>query len=263
MALQSVLNQTAIKSGRLELNYWIVDGGSTDKTIDLVKGYEGRGVSFISEPDEGMYDALFKGFRQAAGEVCCYINAGDYYHPSAFDIVADIFSTQDVCWLTGIAVVYNDRSQVVDFHLPKRYFRSFIRAGIYGRMQPHIQQESTFWRTELLELVDWSKFRSLRYAGDLFLWYSFAKEYELRVVKAYLGGFKLHAGQLSSAINKYTAEVSAICGPVGISLRVLSLMDKVISRLPSRPILIPLGYDRVIRWDRVKCAWGNRVNTGE
>ena len=255
--IHSVINQSAVKEGRLALNYWVIDGGSSDRTVEIVKRYESQGVSLISEKDAGMYDALVKGFARAKGDACCYINAGDYFHPQAFDVVKDVFEAQpDVKWLTGMAVKYNERSQVIHFYLPKRFFRRSIRRGYYGRVQPHIQQESTFWRTELLQLVDMDKLRKLRYAGDFLLWHSFSQRHDLIIVASQLGGFKVHAGQLSSAMDKYTRELEEICGTrLGWLDRLLGKLDKLAMLMPSRSFLIPIGYDKVVRWDYKHQCW--------
>lgn len=255
--VESVINQRAVREGRIKLNYWVIDGGSNDGTQAILQRYADQGkLNYISEKDSGMYDALIKGFQRAQGELCCYINAGDYYHLTAFDVVKEVMDAHDVSWLSGWHVMYNERSQVINFYLQKRFFRSFIRKGIYGRLQPHIQQESTFWRTELLDLLDFDKLRSFRYAGDFYLWHSFATQHELCSVAAQLGGFKLHPGQLSSAMDKYTAELERICGhKLSPWDRVTSTLDKLVAKLPSRSVLAPIGYERVIRWDRDRNLW--------
>lgn len=255
--IESVINQRAVREGRLKLNYWVIDGGSTDGTQTILQRYADRGeLSFISEKDAGMYDAIVKGFQRVKGDVCCYINAGDYYHLTAFDVVKEVMDAHDTPWLSGWHVMYNERSQVINFYLQKRFFRSFIRKGIYGRLQPHIQQESTFWRTELLDLLDFDKLRSFRYAGDFYLWHSFASRHDLTVVASQLGGFKLHPGQLSSAMDKYTAELERICGHrLSVWDRVISQLDMLAAKLPSRKVLVPIGYERVIRWDRERNLW--------
>lgn len=255
--IESVINQRVVRAGRLKLNYWVIDGGSNDGTQAILQRYADRGeLNFISEKDSGMYDALIKGFQRAKGEVCCYINAGDYYHPTAFDVVKEVFDRHPVSWLTGLSVMYNERSQVINFYLHKRFFRTLIRKGIYGRLQPHIQQESTFWRTELLNLLDMGTLRSFRYAGDFYLWHRFASQHELTIVAAQLGGFKLHPGQLSSAMDKYTSELERICEHrLSPWDRLVSSLDLLVAKLPSKKLLVPLGYDHVIRWDRDQDMW--------
>ena len=157
--IQSVLAQSAVVSGRVELEYWVIDGGSSDGTQDIALQYADRGVRLVSAPDNGMYDALAKGFERATGEICCYINAGDYYHCAAFDVVADVMQSPSVQWLTGMYIIYNERSHVVLAQQPKRRPRDWIRRGFYGTVLPHIQQESTFWRTALLQDIDLAALR--------------------------------------------------------------------------------------------------------
>ena len=70
-----------------DIEYIIIDGGSTDGTLDVIRKYEERLAYWISEADGGMYDALAKGFERVRGHICAYINADDFYHPHAFAAV--------------------------------------------------------------------------------------------------------------------------------------------------------------------------------
>ena len=253
----SVLRQSAVLSGRVELDYWIIDGGSTDDTAAIVEKHRRPGVNFVSERDHGMYDALVKGFRRVSGDICCYINAGDYYHPAAFDVVLDVMADRSVSWLTGMYVIYNEKSQVVLAQQPHRRFRKWIRRGYYGRLLAHIQQESTFWRSELFSEVDFERLPKLRLAGDFYLWHSFARAQELTIVSSYLGGFKRHAGQLSEQMGRYDAEVAAICGyRLSLLDRLLALGSRIWEKLVPRTLLIASGYDRVVYWDNDRQRWG-------
>lgn len=254
--IEGVVGQTAVRSGRVELDYWVIDGGSTDGTEQIARRYASHGVKFLSEPDEGMYDALVKGFRRISGDITCYINAGDYHHPAAFDVVADVMANRSVAWLTGMYIVYNERSHVVLAQQPRRRFSSWIRKGYYGQVLAHIQQESTFWRTELLQTVDYERLKGFRLAGDFYLWHCFAKAHELRIVSSYLGGFKRHAGQLSEQLDRYVAEVGAICGRrITPADRALALGSRLLEKLMPRDLLIAVGYDTAIYWDNDRQCW--------
>jgi glycosyltransferase involved in cell wall biosynthesis len=72
--------------------YLVIDGGSTDGTIDILKKHESQLDQMISEPDRGISDAFNKGIRLAKGEVIGILNAGDWYEPDALKIVAEAFS---------------------------------------------------------------------------------------------------------------------------------------------------------------------------
>lgn len=81
--IQSVIRQPA---GFME--HIIIDGGSTDGTLDIIKKYQDKIAYWISEPDEGLYDAMNKGLQKATGDYVWFINAGDIIHAS--DTVANI-----------------------------------------------------------------------------------------------------------------------------------------------------------------------------
>src|SRR5665647_3247451 len=99
----SVLNQ-----GYANLEYIIIDGGSTDGTIEIIKKYESQLAYWVSEPDQGMYYALQKGFDKASGDIMAWLNSDDMYHANSLFVVADIFSTfEDVDWIMGTPSLYN------------------------------------------------------------------------------------------------------------------------------------------------------------
>ena len=75
-----------------ELEYIVIDGGSTDGTREIVEARRGELAAFVSEPDSGIYEAMNKGIRRATGEVVGIINSGDRYFDGAFRIVADAFA---------------------------------------------------------------------------------------------------------------------------------------------------------------------------
>jgi len=188
------------------IEYIIIDGGSDDGTVERIRKYNDYIDYWISESDSGMYDAIVKGFTLVNGEIVCYLNAGDYYHHNALAVVAEIFDSYDVEWLAGMRVNYNEKSQVIHVDLPSVYRKELVRAGVYGKFLPYIQQESVFWRKSLLDLVDYGYLKKMKLAGDYYLWYCFAKSTDLNIVNSYLGGFKYHANQLSSSIEKYNGE---------------------------------------------------------
>lgn len=86
------------------LEYIVIDGGSKDGTVDIIKKYEEWITYWISEPDNGMYDAIQKGFSKATGEIMAYINSDDKFHYNALFTAAAIFSSEeDVEWILGRA----------------------------------------------------------------------------------------------------------------------------------------------------------------
>ena len=121
-----------------DIEYIIIDGGSTDGTLDVIRKYEERLAYWISEADGGMYDALAKGFERVTGNICAYINADDFYQPHAFAAVCKIFEDIGCQWVTGINAVYNIKNQIVDTKIPFRYRTEFIQRGYYNLPFGHL-----------------------------------------------------------------------------------------------------------------------------
>ena len=261
--VNSVLSQTIFRSGRCDLQYLVCDGGSTDGTLDLLRPYESRGVAVVSEHDSGMYAALAKGLQHATGDFVGYLNAGDFYHPAGLSIAAECFELPGVNWLTGYAVTYNDRSQFTDCFLPFRYRRSLFECGAYGTLLPyHLQQESTVWRRSLHASIDFAVLRSLRLAGDSYLWKCFASMSDLCIVSGHIGGFRVHPGQLSERAEEYRKEMQSFCRPPSAADRLRCSVDRVFWAAPER-IKAWAGRPRRIFYDHSRRTWRRRAPTSD
>jgi glycosyltransferase involved in cell wall biosynthesis len=237
-AMESVLNQTAFLSGRATLDYIIVDGYSTDGTLSIiqetVKNHRLKDcVTIISEPDNGMYDAITKGMKICKGDIFSYLNADDFYNITAIDVVIDIMSKSDVKWLTGWRVAYNDKGHIIFMRNPFLFRKKFFFKGVYGTKLPFLQQESTFWRSELNNYIDFEKFINYKYAGDYYLWIEFSKRYKLFIVETYLGGFRIREGQLTESMDHYYAELKRLINKKSNLLdMILICFDSIFWRFP-------------------------------
>jgi len=256
--VKSVLFQTAVLSGRVALEYIICDGKSTDRTLEVVKQAvarcDGASVRILSAEDAGMYDALAKGLMMASGDICAYINAGDYYNEHAFDVVLDVFTEHNINWLTGMLAVCNEKSQIVSAIMPCGFRNGLIKAGFYGKKLPFIQQESTFWRRELTEKIDFEALSQFKYAGDYFLWYQFAQTDRLALVEAYLGTFRIHKGQISEDLSMYFREVASFCDKPGLRDQIVACYDRFMWQMP-RKIQILFHWLPVIRYEHLSQKW--------
>jgi glycosyltransferase involved in cell wall biosynthesis len=212
--MDSIYNQSAILEGRLEFEHIIVDGLSKDRTPDVVEKHKSKNTTYIREKDNGMYDALAKGFRLCTGEIVCYLNSGDFYLPSAFDTIHSVFHDVGNKWFTAIPVHFGPQRMVTMADPPYRFRSDLIRKGAYGALLPYIQQESTFWKRELLAEVDLDRLSRFRLAGDYYLWWCFAQHHQLDVVHSILGGFSIQPGQLSENKDKYHEEVASFIEPI-------------------------------------------------
>lgn len=180
------------------LEYIIIDGGSTDNSIEIIKKYESKITYWVSEPDKGMYDAIRKGFEKSTGEIMAWLNSDDMYHRNSFFCVADIFQElPQVQWLSGIPTGYDEKGNTLIY---KNYMLSadWSKYNFYTKDYTGIQQESLFWRKSLLKKIDLSIWDKVRFAGDFLLWQAFFKFEKLYVAPVILGGFRVRSGgQLS------------------------------------------------------------------
>ncbi len=232
--MESVLGQRALLEGRAELEYIVCDGGSSDGTAELAASMNHASVRVSSVPDSGMYEAVSRGLQMATGDIVAYLNAGDVYQPTAFDVVQELMSRPSVEWLTGCAVEVSDESAPVGFMQPFRYRRRLIERGAYGTILPFVPQESTFWRRTLHDTVDFDRLSRYRLAGDYFLWLSFSSRAALDVASAYLGGFRHHPGQLSTNRAAYLEEMRLMTDPLTVLDRATGLIDRALWYAPRR-----------------------------
>jgi len=224
--INSLLHQKSVLDGSDTLRIIVRDGGSSDGISSLIERFNDPRIEFHSESDTGMYDALAKGLELADGDVCCYLPAGEVYEHAAFSTLSEVFSSMDdVHWVTGRPVGRNAKQQTIVTYLPHPYKRRFISCGMYGTRLTAIQQESTFWRIDLNQLINLDALRNCRLAGDYLLWKSFAEVHDLFVVDSLLASFTFEDGQLSKIEpGAYRREIRALRERPGVMERLHALL---------------------------------------
>lgn len=130
--IESVLSQNY-----QDIEYLIIDGGSTDETIPIIKSFSDERIKWISEPDKGIYDAMSKGKRMATGDVVGVLNSDDFYpDKEVLHRVADAFSDNNVDAVYGDLkyVDHQDTAKITRNWVSGNYKReNFLR----GWMPPH------------------------------------------------------------------------------------------------------------------------------
>jgi glycosyltransferase involved in cell wall biosynthesis len=218
------------------LDYFIVDGGSTDGSVDVIRKYEGQISGWMSEPDKGMYDALNKGFAQASGEVLGWINAGDLLHSSGLLVVGSVFAKfPEVEWITGRPTGFNSGGMTTHVDKLKRWSRYRFLAGA----NQYIQQESTFWRRSLWERAGGRVDSAYRDVGDFELWARFFRHARLYSVEGLIAGYRFHPDAISYVGRKaYDRGCNEIIErelrstPRGIAIRFFRLLSQGMMRIP-------------------------------
>lgn len=197
------------------LEYIIIDGGSTDKSIEIIKKYEKYLYYWCNEPDQGQYDAINKGFAHSTGEIMAWLNSDDMYYPWTFKTVSSIFSQlHEVEWLTTLQQgAWDWEGFCVGFSLVPGYSREAFLDGCYlpwnrwgkGGIS-WISQESTFWRRSLWEKVSSHIRTDFKIAGDFDLWSRFFLHTDLYGTPTPLGGFRIQQNQKSRQMEEYVME---------------------------------------------------------
>jgi glycosyltransferase involved in cell wall biosynthesis len=189
-----------------DLEYFVIDGGSKDGSVEIIKKYQHQLNYWVSEPDKGHYSAINKGFRMATGEIMGWINSSDGYYPWTFEIIAEIFSSfPEVQWISGCAS-YFDIGRVprgVEFAKYRNRF-DFLSGNCT------LQQESLFWRKNLWEAAGSGLDETLKYAADTDLWFRFFQLARLYNVNTLLAGFRYHGDRRGESEGKYHDEVQMI-----------------------------------------------------
>lgn len=229
--IQSVLSQNYPN-----LEYFIIDGGSTDGTLDIIRKYESQFSGWISEPDNGMYDALNKGFARTSGEIMGWISATDKLNPGGLAVVGSVFSQfPHVEWITGRRTALNEAGEVARTDPLMLWSRYSFLLGLPLR---HIQQESTYWRRSLWQRAGGCVDGNRRWAGDFELWTRFFRYAPLYTVDALIGGFREHSDSASLGdLDKFNALCSEIAEndlhqKFGALFGAYKWVDSAIGRVP-------------------------------
>lgn len=197
--------RAVLEQGYPNLEYIVIDGGSTDNSVEIIKKYEKQLAYWVSEKDNGMYDAIQKGLSRATGDVMGWINSDDGYHRKALFVVGEVFQNiPEISWLQGNPSSMDEQGRMVSSFSSRRWSRYHFYMGDYK----FVQQESTFWRKSLWDLAGGTLRTDMKLAGDFELWLRFMKYAKLHVLRAPVGIFRLRSGnQLSlDRIEDYNKE---------------------------------------------------------
>jgi glycosyltransferase involved in cell wall biosynthesis len=187
--------RSVVSQGYPNLEYIVVDGVSTDGTLDIIRKYEKEIAWWVSQPDKGVYDALNTGFARSTGDIMGWLNASDQLHIKSLFAVGSVFAAfPQVEWITGRPTGFNASGMIVLVKDLPHWSRYRFLAGA----NRYIQQESTFWRRGLWERAGGQLDSEYRDAGDCELWVRFFRHAQLHSVDALIGGFRPHADAITS-----------------------------------------------------------------
>ncbi len=222
------------------LEYIIVDGGSTDTSVGIIKKYQQQLHYWISEPDKGMYDAINKGFLQSSGAIMCWINSDDVLWEGSLHYIAKKFTeNKKVQWLQGLPSVFNEKGELILQREPV-FSPWFFYLKEHRAHFSFIQQESTFWSRKLWDKAGGELSLQYELASDFDLWMRFFNFETMYCSKRQLAAFRKREGQLSNDQNKYLKEAETslelnfkeISITKKISFYIISELMKILGNLP-------------------------------
>ncbi len=175
------------------LEYIIIDGASTDNSVEIIKKYEKHLAYFISEPDKGMTDALIKGFSKATGEILAWLNSDDTYLPETFKYVATQYKKNKFDFLYADCHITDIDNKLIN--RAKSYYTNY-KYQAWGIVP--VYQPSCFWSKEIFDKIGGlNPDFHVTMDGDLF--YRILKYCKNPVRKnRALSTFRIHPGQSGS-----------------------------------------------------------------
>jgi len=181
--IQSVLGQSYSR-----IEYIIIDGASTDGSLDVIRKYAGRLAHWVSEQDKGQTEAINKGFTLARGEILAWINSDDTLLPDAVaEAMRYLLSHPQVGLVYGDANYIDEKSRVIGKFPAAQTDLQKLRRGYV-----HIPQQASFFRKALWDRVG-PLDDSFYFAMDYDLWTRLAAISELKYLPRTWANFRLHA----------------------------------------------------------------------
>lgn len=175
-----------------DLEYIVIDGGSTDNTLEVLKKYSGR-ISWVSEKDRGQSNAINKGLWMASGEIVAYLNSDDIYLPGALRAVGEFFaSNPEAAWLTGrCRIIDHCGAEIRRGIALYKNFWLLINSYQILLILDFISQPATFWRRVVIDEIGGFD-EELEYAMDYDYSLRVGKKFKLLVLHKYLASYRIH-----------------------------------------------------------------------
>jgi glycosyltransferase involved in cell wall biosynthesis len=207
--LEKTIESIISQKGDFDLEYIVIDGGSTDDSVDILKETGKKlkrnpRIKFIwkSEKDKGQSDAINKGMAMASGEIVAFLNSDDLYVPGCLNTVVKKFDTDSsIKWLTGYCQIVNEKGNQIQSPVMK-YKNFWLNHYSFNKLLVlnFVSQPSTFWRRELTKTIGLFD-EKLHFAMDYDYWLRIGKSYKPAIIKSNLSCFRIHGS--SKGTNQY------------------------------------------------------------
>ena len=185
--------------------YLVIDGNSTDNSIEIIKKYSADIAYWVSERDEGQYQAISNGFKIATGDILCWINSDDIMMPGALSAVAEVFLQSDADVVFGNLHYIDSNDALI------REMRNtpLIKLGYLYRAGFGLSQPEVFWTKSIYDRVGGLK-TSGKFAMDDDLFFRFIRSgAKFQHIRKNLSALRFHANTKTSRISEVGAQESA------------------------------------------------------
>lgn len=186
--------ESVLQNLRTGDEYFIVDGGSTDESVEIIRSYEKHLTGWISERDKGYADALSKGFKRSNGAFQCWINSGDLLLKGTLD------KAREMLIRTGADMVFGDDLYIDEHGCVIKHssgsVRSLKKMMLHGGWTP--LQDACYWRKSLYDHIG-GIYPNMRYAADYALFLRMSCTGHCEYVPIVFSAFRKHYGQKSIA----------------------------------------------------------------
>lgn len=234
--LQQALDSVRTQDYGGEVEHVVVDGGSTDGTVDILEERRSAGeagLRYVSEPDRGLSDAVNKGIRMARGDVVGWLNADDVYLPGALARAGREFARDpEALWVTGPCLIVGVNGEEIRSAVT-RYKNLFLRRYSYRLhlVQNFVSCPSTFVRRAAFDRIGLLDER-FKYSMDYDLWLRLGRVGPPVVVDEPLASFRMAEGSLSmTGFERQFAEHAQNAREHGAGHPVAVTLNRVTSRL--------------------------------
>ncbi len=183
-----------------DLEYIVMDGGSTDGTVEILKKYSDQ-IIWKSEKDGGQSEAINKGLHMASGEIVAFLNSDDTYEPDALLRVADFFQNNpDFKWAYGKCKIVNEYGKEIRKPITA-YKNLLLKKYSYKKLlaENFISQPATFWKRELHKELGYIN-EDEHYTMDYEFWLRIGQKYPAGVIKSYLANFRMYNTSKSGSL---------------------------------------------------------------
>lgn len=230
-----------ISQGYPNLEYIIIDGGSTDNTVEIIKQYEQDITYWISEPDNGQSDAINKGLAKCTGDIFNWINSDDYLEKNTLFVIAEYFKTNPaVDIVCGFCSLFNEDASTQAFTHRTEIFTTLEETLVKQR----INQPASFYKLKIINQLGGLN-NDFHFIMDLDVWFRYLAangQKKILLINELLAHFRIHTHSKTVQLQeKFREEEKLLWFHF---LDQLSIMNPLINYFKSEK-----NYSHDLKWD--------------